>query len=80
MQGTGKKGERDHYTAHSVKNLTKLAFWVVETQAGLPLLIAHPQLWRLQGFTSLESHSLEESREIDGCGGPDGDPWGSRLS
>ena len=49
-------------------------------QAGLPLLIAHPQLWRLQGFTSLESHSLEESREIDGCGGPDGDPWGSRLS
>lgn len=44
-------------------------------QAGLPLLITHPQLWELQGFTSLENHSLEGSREIAGCGGPDGDPW-----
>lgn len=30
MQGAGKR-ERDHYTAHSVRISTKLAFWVVET-------------------------------------------------
>lgn len=31
----GRDGERDHYTLHSVKNLTKLAHWVVEIEEAI---------------------------------------------
>lgn len=47
---------------------------------GVPMLRAHPRLWGLRGLRLSETHNLEGSGETTGCWGPDGRPWGSRLS